>query len=173
MRIRQNLRADKQKTGTKQPRWTAALLSDSRNLTLRRLLKIWAHFRRDQRAIIVLLPKKYQFKISDSCVGYWDNAHLLGCLGQAVAARGGHRNRARDWRGLATAQGRVAARRRGRSAKARSPGKPGFLRSKKCAQIILCKKKHYIGPPALAPHPSYPFAASTKHFSSRTLPHFL
>jgi hypothetical protein len=24
-----------------------------------------------------------------------------------------------------------------------TPAKPGFLRNKKCAQIMLCKKKHY------------------------------
>jgi hypothetical protein len=57
---------------------------------------------------------------------------------QAGAASGGHRNCARDWRGAEQPR-----HRRGRSAEARSPGKPGFLRSKKCAQIILCKEKHY------------------------------
>jgi hypothetical protein len=42
--------------------------------------------------IIVLLPKKYQFKISDSCVDHGDYAHLeggatpWGAWGQAVAA---------------------------------------------------------------------------------------
>jgi hypothetical protein len=57
------------------------------------------------RFAIVLLPKKYQFKISDSCADQWDHAHLeggatpWGAWGQAVAARGGRRNCARDWRG--------------------------------------------------------------------------
>jgi hypothetical protein len=55
--------------------------------------------------------------------------------------------------GAATAFGRYAAKRWGRSAKARTPAKPGFLRSKKCAQMksllypfVFYKKKHYIFP---------------------------
>jgi hypothetical protein len=38
---------------------------------------------------------------------------------------------ARDWRGA-----KQPRRSRGRSAKARSPGKPGFRRSRKCAQLL-------------------------------------
>jgi hypothetical protein len=56
----------------------------------------------------------------------------LGCLGT-------NRGRRTD---TATAQGIGGAR----SGPVRdgTPEKPGFLRSKKCAQIILCKEKYYI-----------------------------
>jgi hypothetical protein len=99
----------------------------------------------DLAGFIVLLPKKYQFKISDSCVDHWDNTHTLGCLGQAVAAgRTPLLRKGLEGCGAATAFGRNAAKRWGRSAEARSPAKPGFLRSKKCAQIMLCRWKHSI-----------------------------
>jgi hypothetical protein len=48
---------------------------------------------------IVLLPKEYQVKIGDQYVDHGDYAHPLGAWGQAVAANGGRRNCARDWRG--------------------------------------------------------------------------
>jgi hypothetical protein len=81
---------------------------------------------------IVLLPKKYQVKINGQQINHGDYTHPLGCWGTI---------RGRKWRtpqlrkGL---EGREAV-----PARDGTPAKPGFLRSKKCAQIILCKEKHY------------------------------
>jgi hypothetical protein len=54
---------------------------------------------------IVLLPKRYQFKNGGNVSIAGMTLTPWGCLGQDVAASGGHRNCARDWRGGATTGG--------------------------------------------------------------------
>jgi hypothetical protein len=109
-----------------------------------------------QTHVIVLLPRKHQFKICDKCVYHWDHAHPLGDLdairgrqwrtpqlrkGSQIAPKGvadlllegrGHRR----WP-LAAAQGSRPC------GAAEPPTRLSFLRNKKCAQIMLCKEKHY------------------------------
>jgi hypothetical protein len=82
---------------------------------------------------IVLLPRKHQFKICDKCVDHWDHAHPLGDLDSI---------RGRQRADTATAQG-IGGARSGR-ASGGTPAKPGFRRSRKCAQMRFCQNLIYL-----------------------------
>jgi hypothetical protein len=68
---------------------------------------------------IVLLPKRYQFKNGGNVSIVGIMLTTWGAWGQAMAARSGHHNRARDWRGAE------------RSRKGRNPRKARFFAEQK------------------------------------------
>jgi hypothetical protein len=109
------------------------------------------------RPSTVLLHKRYRFKNGGSCVDHSDYAHPLGVLGDQSWLPAAATATAQGIGGMRSSPGAwppMVAVCRDRSAKARSPAKPGFRRSRKCAQMrfclnliylfILCKEKHDI-----------------------------